>query len=131
MRFWSDGQFVHCLWDTRGSRDSHIGNNPYIWEAVYGTAVIPVTTFMEAIISFNTRFIAAMAERVHTVQTSWARPEIKIDLDQLAREHVQRSEHFAQRMSEIPKRAKTATDWEHILAAIKAIDNDPDFIALP
>jgi hypothetical protein len=130
MRFWSDGQFVHCLWDSRDSRDPRL-DGQLIWEAVYGTEVIPVTTFLEAVTSFNIRFISAMAERVHTVQASWPRPEITLDLAQLAREHVQRSEHFAQRLAEVPTRAKAATQWERILEALKAIENDPGFRAMP
>jgi len=127
IHFWSDGQFVHCTWD---SRDSQVDSR-LIWEAVYGIKVIPVTTFMEAVTSFNTRFISAMAERVHTVQASWSRPEIELDLAQLAHEHVQRSEHFAKRMAEVPTRANAATEWERILEAIRAIENDPGFLAIP
>ena len=82
---------------------------------------------MEAVTTFNERFIAAMAERVGTVLAGWSRPEIALDFAQLAREHVQRSEHFAKRMAEVPTRAKSATEWEQCLEAIRAIENDPQF----
>ncbi|GCE28736.1 hypothetical protein KDA_42200 [Dictyobacter alpinus] len=124
MHFWSDGQIVHCLWDTR---QAQFADDQFIWEAIYGTKAIPVTTFMEAVTSFNERFIAAMAERVNTVLTNWSRPEITIDFAHLAREHVQRSEHFASRMAEVPTRARTATAWEQCLEAIKVIENDTAF----
>jgi hypothetical protein len=86
---------------------------------------------MDAVSSFNTGFITAMAERVHTVQASWSRPEITLDLAQLAHAQAQRSEHFAKRMAEVPARAKAAAEWETILEAIRAIENDPSFLALP
>ncbi|HEY7417971.1 MAG TPA: DUF5984 family protein [Ktedonobacteraceae bacterium] len=126
--FWSDGRLVHCLWDSQRSHDE---NGLPIWEAVYGSAVVPVTTFREAVASFNTRFIAAMAERVQQVLTHWFRAEITMDFAHLAREQIQRSEHFAKRMAEISTRAKTATEWESILDAISTIENDPDFLAMP
>jgi hypothetical protein len=126
--FWSDDRFIHCLWDSRRSHDE---DGLLFWEAVYGTALVPVTTFREAVTSFNTRFIAAMAERVQNVLANWSRPEITVDFAQLAQEQVQRSEHFAKRMAEIPARAKTATEWERILDAICAIENDPGFLAMP
>lgn len=124
IHLWSDGQLVHCLWD---SRNTQFEDGLFIWEAVYGIKAIPVIAFMEAVTSFNERFISAMADRVSTVQAFWARPEITLDFAQLAREHVQRSEHFAKRMAEVPTRAKTATEWEQSLEAIKAIENDPHF----
>jgi len=128
MHFWSDGQCVHCLWDSRGSLSK---DGIPLWDAVYGTASMPMATFMEAVTSFNTRFISAMAERVEIVLADWSRPEIKIDFDYLAREHVQRSEHFAKRMGEVPTRAKTPAQWQRTLEAIQAIENDPDFIVIP
>jgi hypothetical protein len=124
IHFWNDGQLIHCLWD---SRDTQFEDSLFIWEALYETKAIPATTFMEAVTSFNERFISAMAERVNTVLASWSRPEIAVDFAQLAREHVQRSEHFAKRMAEVPTRAKAATEWESILEAIRAIENDPGF----
>lgn len=124
IHFWSDGQLIHCLWDSRHSR---FQEDIPLWEAIYGSTAIPMTTFMDAVTSFNERFIAAMAERVKTVQAFWSRPEIALDFAQLAREHVQRSEHFARRMAEIPSRAKAANEWEQSLEAIKAIENDPHF----
>jgi hypothetical protein len=125
--FWSDGQLVHCLWD---SRDPLPEDGIDTWESVYGTASMSTSTFMESITSFNTRFIAAMAERVQIVLADWSRPEITLDFDQLASEQVQRSEHFARCMAAIPTRAKTVTDWERVIKAIQAIENDPDFLAL-
>jgi hypothetical protein len=126
--FWCDGQFIRCLWDSRRSHDE---DGLPIWEAVYGSAVISVTTFKEAVASFNTRFIAAMAERVQQVLTNWSRPEIALDLAQLAHEQEQRAEHFVRRMTEITAQAKTAIEWESILDAITAIENDPAFLAMP
>ncbi|HTI13753.1 MAG TPA: DUF5984 family protein [Dictyobacter sp.] len=125
--FWSDGQFVHCVWD---SRDSKSKDKFLIWASVYGTEVVPMTTFIEAVTSFNGRFISAMAERVDTALVDWSRPEIQLDLGQLADEHLQRSEHFAKCIAEIPVRAKSATEWESILEAISVIENDPDFLAI-
>lgn len=127
IHFWNDGQSIHCLWD---SRNTQLANGLFAWEAVYGTKAISVQTFIEAVTSFNNRFISAMTERVNIVQTFWSRTEIAVDLDRLVHDHDQRSQYFAKRMAEIPNRTKTTREWESILAAIAGIENDSGFLAM-
>ena len=121
IHFWSDGELMHCAWD---NRQFFLDDFP-AWEAVYGEVTLPVTQFIEAVISFHERFIAAMEERVQEAHAHWSRPDIKIDLTQLAREQQTRSGELAKRLAQAS--ANTHKYGDGVLEAIRTIETSPDF----
>jgi len=115
--FWRVGDTIHVRWDNRRRQDDGIS----VWQAQFGEITVPVEHFIERVKEFDTRFIAAMAERVAEIRSGWSRPEIMIDLDELLRQQGYRSTCYPSTLKNSPV---PGYDWPGVRNAIGRIDRE-------
>lgn len=117
IRFWTDGVTLHITWDNRDCQEEGLP----IWSTQQGQFTMPLAHFIDEVRSFDTRLIAAMAERVQAARADWPFPHVAIDLDGLEREHQDRATWLDQAFA----RARLQhTDWDAVIAAMDAIDEN-------
>ena len=113
--FWRFGDRVHILWDNLGKATEGIPR----WTATEGDCSMPVDAFELEVESFHERLMSAMTEHVATIKTHNPLPNVKIDVEQLTREHEERKLSLA--------RAKLASphqfDWDLVFAANDELRN--------
>ncbi|MFD5827880.1 DUF5984 family protein [Lentzea sp. NPDC060358] len=71
-----------------------------------GRASVPTEMFLRAVEEFDRELIAAMDQRIAEVEAGGLAADIRLDLEQLHREHRQRSGSLRAAMRRVP-----ATDW--------------------
>lgn len=113
---WRVGDTVYLRWDDRPL----VSEGCPVWAAQSGEQVLPVGVFLDEVRDFDTRFMAAMAARVNAACENWPRPDVAIDLDQLASEQRERAGWLARSLARLAQRAPE--DWDAILDAIARIE---------
>lgn len=111
--FWTDGKLLFVRWDNEGRNlEGH-----HAWASANGTYTMPLEAFVDEVRSFDKRLIKAMEERVQTIEHSWERPDIQIDVNALINEHQKRSTELSFVLDLVKNRE--ATQWNEIAEAIK------------
>lgn len=116
IRLWSDGQHVHIAWDNilktfQGSP---------AWSAVLGSFQLTIEDFISEVVSFHTRLMEQMSERVTRVLAGALPDSVQVDLGGLKREHNHRSQNDINHRT-VP----TTTDWSLVRAAIAEVERNP------
>ncbi len=111
---WTQGEAFHLKWDNRDVLDDGV----IVWAATFGEITMPVAAFIEEVMSFHERLMAAMAERVNAVLSGALRPEIAIDLDWLVKEQEDRSTWLQNTLT----MRRQNQNWEEVRAAISTIE---------
>jgi hypothetical protein len=111
---WTQGDTFHLRWDNRDV----VADGVPVWDATSGEITMPVTTFMEEVMSFHERLMAAMAERVAAVRSGVLSPEITIDIDGLMKDQNDRS----LRLAHILAMPQQKQDWNEVREAISTIE---------
>ena len=123
---WRAQDIVHLRWD---NREVLLRGQP-LWAAEVGEYALPTHAFLDEIRAFNTRFVAAMGERVAAVSAHWPRPEVALDRDRLGRHQREQAAWFTGRIARISQAvaddaaAVLTDDWRAVLAAIARIERD-------
>jgi hypothetical protein len=76
-----------------------------------GQVAIPAASFLAAVRQLDSEFMTAMRERVSEVERTVPPPDVEIDMEQLHREHLDRTTWLAQRSAPEPD-----TDWSAVRA---------------
>jgi len=115
LRIWSAQGAVHLEWDNRAK----LVEDVCAWTAVIGSFDLPAIEFLAEVRDFGERFMQAMAERVQQVRGGALDGRgIRVDVEGLAREQVQRSRDFQERLSA----GRSRTDWESVSRAMSALE---------
>lgn len=115
--FWRFGDRVYIQWDNAGKETAGIPR----WTATAGDCSMPVETFWGELESFHTRLMSAMSERVANIKTQNPLPNVRIDVEQLTREHEERKLSLAQAKLASPHEI----DWDLVFAANDELKNHP------
>jgi hypothetical protein len=107
---WTDGLKTIIEWD---NRDRLVDGKP-AWTATHGRHEMARDVFIDEVRAFHLKLMAAMDERVQQVCSNWTRPEIKIDLERLVVEQIERSESFAP----VVHRSPRTTNWQPVQMAL-------------
>ncbi|MBB4751811.1 DUF5984 family protein [Actinoplanes lobatus] len=86
---------------------------------------LPAAEFFAAVEDFDRRFITAMEERVVELERSGPPAGVALDLDDLRREHLQRSRWLEQRLSEPRK-----VDWAAVRNGVAEICSWPSAVEM-
>jgi len=83
---WSDQDSVTITWDNRNS----LINGVEVWSAKHGSYSMPRSVFLKEVELFNDDFIAQMSQRVDDICAGWNRPHIRIDIENLRKQQLER-----------------------------------------
>ena len=111
---WRIGDAVHLRWDNRAITINGIP----VWQATVGEITLPAAVFLDALQSFDKRFLAAMQERVESVRASRSHSEIMIDVAALEAEQSERTE----RIEDAFRPPSRAYSWDEVREAIAIIE---------
>lgn len=114
---WSYGEKVVIEWD---NRDRLIDGKP-AWTALQGRQELALDEFVEEVRDFHCRLMAAMDVRIREVGANWTRPDVTIDVVQLAAEQIERRRSFD------VDGGLRATDWQTVEDALaQMVSRDSD-----
>jgi hypothetical protein len=101
------------IWTTEGraiiewdNRDRLHEGRP-VWTAYIGRWEMGVAEFLHELQSFDRRLMDAMGARVRAAVASWTRPEVKVDVNHLEAEQVERGTWLAAAI----QHGRRETDW--------------------
>ena len=112
--FWREADVTYVRWDNRDI----LLDGLLAWSAEAGEMSMTADAFLEEVRSFNERLFQAMGQRVDAVCEHWPRPEIRIDCDDLRRDHLHRSMSLDNALTRPP----LATDWDVVRAAFAELE---------
>src|SRR5262249_17500211 len=107
-----DEKTVFIRWDNTGL----VIEGHEAWTAQKGTYSLSLEAFIEEVRSFDRRLIAAMHERVQSIQEKWERPQIQIDTKALRREQDERSRWLIEAFERLQNGVQP--NWDEVIAAI-------------
>ena len=119
---WNDGTHIHLVWDNR----ERLLEGVPLWTATTGEVLIPVAEFLEEVITFDTRLIKAMANRVSAAREHWAQPSNQEAVRGLSKEQLQRAEVLAPILEAMA--TQKPTDWERVMAALSQAEHNSAFL---
>jgi hypothetical protein len=117
LDFWRLGEELHVRWWSHPREP----DGPH-WASPAGSAVLSADAFRNELVRFDRELIDQMRARVEQVAQHWSRPEVRIDVDQLRREHTTRSAHLVRTLSDPFPRNPRKQSWDDVLAAIAEIE---------
>ena len=109
ISIWRVADQIAIRWDNR----EHLYNNTPVWTAIQGELSLPISTFLNEVVSFRARLTHAMRERVDQIKSHWPRPDVRIDLNVL--EETQRELESMQGREIF---VGNTTDWSDVESAI-------------
>ena len=112
--FWCRGEEIHIRWRSLPRE----ADSP-LWSSPSGDAVTPLAPFREGLVRFDHDLIKAMGERIDSIARRWSRPEIKIDVEQLRREHADRATWLESAFT--TPRAKSHS-WNDVIEAVTMLE---------
>jgi hypothetical protein len=120
LQLWRTSGVVHATWRTRlGEHEVARADLPR-WASPAGDAELALTELTDEIRRFDHALIAAMQARVDEVATSWSRPDVAIDVEQLRREHRDRSGWLTDTLARVHR---TKRPWDEVVTAITTLEN--------
>jgi Family of unknown function (DUF5984) len=114
IHMWSDESNVHIEWDNTGMLREGIP----AWTAIRGSYLLPRDEFVAEARSFHFRFMAQMTDRVNSVLSGALPSQVKVDLQELQKEHSTRSRSIERNLVE----PVNPTDWSLARIAIADIE---------
>lgn len=114
IRMWSDQSLVHVEWD---NTERLIQGSP-AWSASRGIFCLSRAEFLAEVLSFHTRLMKQMSERIERVLAGALPPEVQVDFSALQREHGQRSRSIESAVKE----PAVPTNWQSVTEAIHEIE---------
>lgn len=112
--FWSEADRVHIRWD---NTDLCLEGLP-VWANMSGESELSATEFVAEVRSFDVRLIQAMAERVDAVRDDWPHPDVRLDWNDLRKDHRLRSNAFARAVAQPPLQ----TNWDEVRQALAEVE---------
>lgn len=116
LQMWRFGDDLRIRWCT----SSPTKEDP-VWSSPKGDAIMSVSAFRDELIRFDRELIAAMHARVDAVEENWSRPEVKIDVVQLHREHADRAT-WLERALDVPRHREHP--WEAVVDAVVELERE-------
>jgi len=113
--FWRTGDTIYVRWDNEGVLLDGIP----AWAETYGESSLSVSDFVDAVRSFDTRFLTAMGERVKQVRANGGLLDVEIDLDGLAKEQAERSTWLENALTRTVQ-----PDWTSVREALARIEKE-------
>lgn len=113
--FWRTDDTMHVAWENRHRIDD---DGSPTWSSAKGHVSMTIEDFVQEARDFNSRLMAAMAERIASVRTSWPHPGVMIDLVQLDDEQEQRSTWLTRALQ-----APAEEDWEAVREALRRFED--------
>jgi hypothetical protein len=106
------GGHVEVRWDNR----EKLFEGVCAWSAVRGVYSMPVRDFIEGVKAFDHAFVSAMGARVEFLLERGYRPEVRVDMAQLAAAQRDRSGWFAKELM-----TKVEDQSDATIAAVRAV----------
>lgn len=116
IRMWSDQSLVHVEWD---NTEKLIQGSP-AWSASRGIFCLSRAKFLAEVLSFHTRLMKQMSERVEKVLAGALPPEVQVDFSGLQREQSERSRSIETALKELV----VPTNWQSVTEAIHEIERN-------
>jgi hypothetical protein len=110
---WSTDTRVHICWDNTAAQIDGVLR----WSAQSGCHSMPREEFVAEIKRFNAELIGQMEVRVKEITTDWDRPDIRIDIAGLQREHIQR----ASELEKVLRAGCQPVEWSRVFSALDEI----------
>ena len=114
LDFWRHGEELHVEWSSPPTKPGEP-----TWVSPGGSAVVSVGEFRDKLVELDRALIAAMGERIDAAAQSWARADVKVDIDELRRDHADRST-WLQKSLDVG--SDKLPPWDEILAAIGELE---------
>ncbi|MDM8561668.1 DUF5984 family protein [Candidatus Parabeggiatoa sp. HSG14] len=87
------------------------------WAALTGDWQLPVAQFIQEIEAFHNRLMKEMGERIEILRTNNPIPHIKIDMDNLVKEHEQRIKPLETVLTSEPR----TVNWNEVISTTKTL----------
>ncbi len=113
--FWRDGDSIHIRWD---NTTLQLKGLP-VWAEALGESELSATEFVAEVRSFDARLIQAMAERVDAVCHDWPHPNVRLDWNDLRKEHRRRSTFCEECLVQPPLQ----TNWNEVRQALAEVEH--------
>jgi len=123
--FWNDGTHIHIEWDNRAIQSEAVA----MWTADVGTWLMSVEDFLSEIRTFDTALIDAMQQRISQIRLNWPRPDVRLDVNELALEHADRVQWLARALRQVDQ--ARLVDWNAIIQAIARVESETDGLTRP
>lgn len=81
---WRHADVVHVEWD--GENQTLLGTTA--WASPSGHVDMPVADFESNVAAFHRKLTQQMSTRIDEIRQRWARPEVRVDLDELSRSQL-------------------------------------------
>jgi BMFP domain-containing protein YqiC len=109
ISFFRNNNNLRIVWDT----EYNLENGINLWTAKNGSLEVNYFTFIEKIKEFGTEFFKQMDKQVEqTLAKDWG--EIKIEKENLVKEHKKRKLDFLTNLSFLEQEAKGQTNWKKL-----------------
>jgi hypothetical protein len=112
---WRVDETIRLRWDNRERREGDVS----VWSASLGEISLDADQFLDAVRTFDRRFLTAMRRRVKTaVGGNWSRPSVRTDPGELRAEQTLREDLLPTTLA----RGANQTDWDavrHALASMR------------
>lgn len=110
---WRVEDTIHIRWDNASIKQDGINT----WATTEGEYELPFNNFMSEVESFHNRLIKNMGERVNAISKNNPLPHIKIDIDELQKEQVERAGELNETLSKKPN----IESWDKVILANKEL----------
>jgi hypothetical protein len=116
IRFWSEGETLYIRWtnDCDVDRETRLPWN----DARDGLYSMSLSSFLSEVRSFHDRLMQVMTERIELARSAWPLPDVSIDIEQLIREHNERTQSLERALT---LSTKVRQDWNAVRKAIEAV----------
>ena len=114
LQLWRVGDELRMRWRSRPPEPDAV-----VWSSPAGQATTSAAAFRGALTKFDRDLISAMTARVESIAMNWSRPEIIVDVDELRREHADRSMWLEQRI-DAPRHLESS--WTETIDAVLALE---------
>jgi hypothetical protein len=110
---WSDESMVHIEWD----HPDKLVEGAAAWSAPFGSYSLTRSDFLAECLSLHERLMTEMSERIERTVSGAFPPEVRLDAEELLREHERRRRLSMSDLVRLP----ASTDWPAVRHALKQI----------
>jgi hypothetical protein len=114
LDLWRDGHDLHVEWHSAERRP----NDP-AWSSPSGKGVVSAIQFREQLAELDRGLLAAMEQRIDKFARGWSHPEIKIDVEELRKEHATHTHALREALA---VGSDLLPPWKEIVAAIAELE---------
>ena len=111
LHLWTQNETTHLRWENDAIQAEGIP----VWASGDGEIDLPVSDFVDAVMDFDRRFLAAMENRIRDIETAWLRPDVAVRVDELWEAQNQNAKYPL-------KPIAAQTDWRAVRDALAVLD---------